>query len=142
MKKLKLLALLFTTALVAQSQVGQINQINIVNFTVKNTLPSTIDGWLSTPGALVMTAQKVPGASIKEPRLVVQIRNNGVFLCGNQPANPKQVDPFDVRVFTTADLTGILAGCRELKAGNYTICAQFFNIDRVPISREVCRDFK
>jgi hypothetical protein len=63
-------------------------------------------------------------------------------ICGNNAATAKQVDPFDVRTFNTADLTGFLTNCHELKAGTYTICAQFFNIDKVAISREVCKDFR
>jgi hypothetical protein len=138
MPKLKLLlvALLITT--IASSQAGQINQINIVNFTVKNTLPGVTDTWLSAPGALVLTAQKVPGSQVREPMMQLQIRNNGTVVCGST----KRIDPFDVRVFTTADLLGQLGNCHELKAGSYSICVQFFNIDKVAISREVCKDFR
>lgn len=142
MRKLPLLLLALLLQLLAPAQGGQINQINIVNFTVKNTLPGTVDNWLSVPGALVLTAQKVPGAQVREPMMVVQIRANGALVCGNSMSTPKRVDPFDVRVFTTADLLGFLGNCHELKAGNYTICVQFFNIDKVAVSREVCRDFR
>ena len=142
MKKLKLLvAGLFVTCM-ASSQAGQINQINIVNFTVKSTLPGTVDSWLSTPGALVLTAQKVPSAQLREPMMVLQIRSGPAIICGNTTATPKRIDPFDVRVFNTADLTSMLSNCHELKAGTYTICVQFFNIDKVAISREVCKEFK
>ena len=105
-------------------------------------MPGTIDSWLSIPGALVLVAQKVPSPRMLEPRLVIQIRSNGAVLCGNTSATARQVDPFDVRTFNTADLTGFLTNCHELKAGTYTICAQFFNIDKVAISREVCKDFR
>ncbi|HEV7782282.1 MAG TPA: hypothetical protein VGO58_13505 [Chitinophagaceae bacterium] len=142
MKKLKLLLPFLLLSMLAQSQAGQINQVNIVNFTVKNVLPGTIDSWLSIPGALMLTAQKVPGSQIKEPAMVVQIRSGSSIICGNTTATPKRVDPFDVRVFNTADLTGILNNCRELKAGTYSICVQFYNIDKVAISREVCKDFR
>ena len=139
MKKPKLLLLGCTLAFAASSQ---INQINIVNFSVRNTLPANIDSWLSTPGALMLTAQKVPTPGrIVEPRLVLQIRGGGIA-CGNNPATARQIDPFDVRTFNTADLTGLLNNCRELKEGSYTICAQFFNVDKVAISREVCREFR
>ncbi|MBC7874484.1 MAG: hypothetical protein H7Y01_10835, partial [Ferruginibacter sp.] len=142
MKKLKLLLPVLLLSIIASSQVGQINQINIVNFTVKNTLPGTVDSWLSTPGALMLTAQKVPGTQVRELMMVLQIRSGPAVLCGNTTSTPKRVDPFDVRVFNTADLTGILGNCHELKAGTYTICVQFFNIDKVAVSREVCKDFK
>lgn len=65
MKKLQLLLAGMFVSLIASGQPGQINQINIVNFTVKSTLPGTVDSWLSTPGALVLTAQKVPGSQVR-----------------------------------------------------------------------------
>ncbi|MEQ1678933.1 MAG: hypothetical protein ABL876_19715, partial [Chitinophagaceae bacterium] len=142
MKKPKLLLPFLLWSLFSSSQAGQINQINIINFTVKNTLPGTVDSWLSTPGALVLTAQKVPGTQVREPMMVLQIRSGSAIICGNTIATPKRVDPFDVRVFNTADLTSLLGNCHELKAGTYTICVQFFNIDKVAISREVCKEFK
>jgi hypothetical protein len=142
MKKLKLLVAGLLITLMASSQAGQINQINIVNFTVKSTLPGTVDSWLSTPGALLLTAQKVPGSQVREPMMVLQIRSGSAIICGNTTATPKRIDPFDVRVFNTTDLTGMLGNCQELKPGTYTICVQFFNIDKVAISREVCKDFK
>ena len=142
MKKLKLFLPALLLSLLANSQAGQINQINIISFTVKPVLPGTIDNWMSTPGALVMVAQKVPNPRMVEPRLVIQIRSGGAVLCGNNAATAKQVDPFDVRTFNTADLTGFLSNCHELKEGSYTICAQFFNIDKIAISREVCKDFR
>ncbi len=142
MKKLKLLLLCLPFSLLANSQAGQINQINIVSFTVKNTLPGNIDSWLSTPGALMLVAQKVPNTRMVEPRLVLQIRSGGAVICGNNNSTAKQVDPFDVRTFNAADLTGLLGNCHELKEGSYTICAQFFNIDKIAISREVCKEFR
>ena len=143
MKKLKLLWLGLLASLLVYSQAGQINQINIVSFNVKNTLPGTIDSWISTPAALILVAQKVPSSvPMREPRLVIQIRSGGTIICGNSLATARPVDPFDVRTFTTADLTGFLTNCHELKEGTYTICAQFFNVDKVAISREVCKDFK
>jgi hypothetical protein len=142
MRKLKLLLSAMLVSIIASPQAGQINQINIVNFTVKNTLPATLDSWLSTPGALVLTAQKVPGTQVREPMMVLQIRSNGAIICGNAMSSAKRIDPFDVRVFTTADLLGLLGNCNELKAGTYSICVQFFNIDKVAISREVCKDFR
>lgn len=139
MKKLKLLLLMLASCAFAS---GQINQINIVNFTVKSTLSASPDSWMSTPGALLLTAQKVPGMRVLEPRLVIQIKSGPALVCGNNPGTARPIDPFDVRTFNTADLLSILGNCRELKEGNYTICVQFFNVDKVAISREVCKDFK
>lgn len=138
---LALFHLMASTLLVAQS--GQINQINIVSFTVKPTLPPNPDSWATLPGGLMMVAQKVPGnVPPKEPRLVVQIKYNGAVLCGNTVATGRIIDPFDVKTFTAPELVSLLSNCRELKEGTYTLCAQFFNIDKIPISREVCKDFR
>ena len=143
MKKLKPLATCLLFSLLANNLAAQLQQIKIVSFTVKNQLPANIDGWISTPAALILVAQKVPGPiPIREPRLVVQIRSGGAVLCGNTPANARPIDPFDVRTFNTTDLTGFLTNCHELKAGTYTICVQFFNIDKVAISQEMCKEFK
>ncbi len=143
MKKLQLLLTSLLVTLFTSSQVGQTNQVNIVSFTVKNVLPADVNSWMSTPAALILVAQKVSSSvPMREPRLVIQIRSGGTIICGNSIATARPVDPFDVRTFTTADLTGFLTNCHELKEGTYTICAQFFNVDKVAISREVCKEFK
>jgi len=143
MRKLHLLLFSLAFPFLSFAQAGQINQINIVSFTIKPSLPSNPESWASLPGSLIMVAQKVPGTvPPKEPRLVIQIKNNGAVVCGNNIATARVIDPFDVKTFTAVELTGILSNCRELKEGNYTICVQFFNIDRIPISREVCKDFR
>jgi hypothetical protein len=36
----------------------------------------------------------------------------------------------------------ISTNCHELKEGTYLICIQFFTIDKIPISLEVCKDFR
>jgi hypothetical protein len=141
MKKLKFLATCLLFCLLANNLAAQLQQIKIVNFTVKNALPANIDSWTSTPGALVLTAQKSPGTQVREPMMILQIRSGSATICGNTMATAKRIDPFDVRVFNTADLTGLLGNCKELKAGSYTICVQFFNIDKVPVSRELCKEF-
>ena len=141
MKKLKLMLLLLIAGLVTYSQAGQIQQIKIVSFTVKNQLPSVIDNWNNTPGSLLLVAQKPPTIRVDGVRLVLQIRANGALICGNNASNGLQVDNFTTRTFSAAELTGILSGCHDLKDGSYSICAQFFNIDRVAISNEVCKEF-
>jgi hypothetical protein len=146
MKKLKLLLLCLPFSLLAKSQAGenyQINKINIMSFSVKQVLPANINNWMSTPGALILVAQKVQGtAFMSEPRMVVQIRSNGAVLCGNNAATGNLIDSFNLRTFNTADLTGILTNCHELKEGSYSICVQFFNSNRTAISKEVCKDFR
>jgi len=140
MKKIKLLVpFLLLCFSVAHSQ---INQINIVNFTVKNTLPAKIDDWITTPGALLLSAQKSPQSRDMKPLLVLQIRSGGAVVCGNNLSTAKPIDPFDVRTFNAAELISMLGNCKELKEGSYSICAQFFSTDRKELSREVCKEFK
>lgn len=141
MNKLKLVLLLSLISLGAKSQVGQIQQIKIVSFTVKNQLPAVIDNWNNVPGALLLVAQKPPTIRVEGVRLVLQIRSNGAMICGNNAVNGLPVDNFTTRTFSAAELTGILSGCHDLKDGTYSLCAQFFNIDKVAISNEVCKEF-
>ena len=139
MKKLKisiLLLLLFNATVFSQ-----IRLLKIINFTVRNQLPAVIDNWNNTPGSLLLIAQKPPGINVEGARLVLQIRSGGSLICGNNAANGMPVDNFTTRSFTVSELTGILSGCHDLKEGSYTICAQFFNLDKVAISNEVCKEF-
>ena len=131
MKKLKisiLLLLLFNATVFSQ-----IRLLKIINFTVRNQLPAVIDNWNNTPGSLLLIAQKPPGINVEGARLVLQIRSGGSLICGNNAANGMPVDNFTTRSFTVSELTGILSGCHDLKEGSYTICAQFFNLDKVAI---------
>lgn len=140
MKKTALLLLwMFLVTVVVRSQV---NQVNIPNFTVKSILPSKVDEWLSVPAALIMTAQKNPQTRELKPFLILQIKSGGAVICGNNLSSMRPVDPFDVRTFNTADLISFLGNCKELKEGSYSLCAQFYNVDKVAISREVCKEFR
>ncbi len=138
MKKIKLLLLLLFCGVSAFSQ---IQQIKIVNFTVKNQLPASIDNWTNVPGSLLLVAQLPPTIRVNGIRLIIQIRANGAIVCSNNSTGGLQVDNFTTRTFNANELTGSITGCADLKDGNYTICAQFFNIDRVAISNEVCKEF-
>jgi hypothetical protein len=140
MKKLKLL--LLWMCLLSTAALGQVNQIRIVSFQVKNTLPSKIDEWSSVPGAIILTAQKAPTVQLKEPKLVVQIRSNGAIICGNTAATAQPMNAFEVKTFTTNDITSFLGNCKELKEGTYQLCVQFYNLDRIAISPESCKEFK
>ena len=140
MKNLKLLLLL--ACLFSTTAFSQISQIKIVSFQVKNTLPSKIDEWNTVPAALILTVQKPPTVQLKEPKLVIQIRSNGVIICGSNISTASSIGSFDVKTFTTNELLGMLGNCTTLKEGSYQICVQFFNLDRIAISNEVCKDFK
>jgi hypothetical protein len=139
MKKSKLLLL---SCLISTVALSQISQIKIVSFQVKNTLPAKIDDWNTVPAALILTAQKPPTVQLKEPKLVIQIKSNGAVICGNNSATAQPISPFDVKTYTTNELTGMLNNCKELKEGSYQICVQFYNLDRIAISNEVCKEFK
>jgi len=139
MKKLNLLLLLF--CLVCTSAYSQIQQIKIVSFTVKNQLPGTIDNWNTIPGSVLLVAQLPPTQRVKGIRLMIQIKSGGAIVCSNNAAGGLQVDDFTTRTFSANELTGSLQGCHELKDGSYSICVQFYNVDRVAISNEVCKEF-
>ena len=138
---MKKLLLLLLPAFLCVGLYGQGQQIKIVNFTVKNQLPSVIDNWNSIPGSLLLVAQIPPTIQIKDIRLVLQIKANGAIVCSNASSGGIPVDNFTTRTFSAAELTGAFAGCHDLKDGSYTICAQFFNIDRREISNQVCKEF-
>ena len=125
----------------AASAYSQLQQIKIVSFTVKNQLPAVIENWGNTPGSLLLVAQLPPNVSVKGIRLMVQIKGGGAIICSNNSAGGMQVDEFTTRTFSANELTGTLQGCHDLKDGSYSICVQFFNIDRVAISNEVCKEF-
>jgi hypothetical protein len=139
MKKIKLLLLLLM--LTGASAYSQLQQIKIVSFTVKNQLPAVIDNWGNTPGSLLLVAQLPPNVSVKGIRLMVQIKGGGAIICGNNSAGGMQVDEFTTRTFSANELTSTLQGCHDLKEGSYSICVQFYNVDRVAISNEVCKEF-
>jgi hypothetical protein len=139
MKKLKLLLLL--PCLASTFVFSQTGQIKIVSFQVKNTLPAKVDDWNAVPAALILTAQKAPAVQLKEIKLIVQIKSNGAVICGNNNSTASLMSPFDVKTFTTNELTGMMGNCAPLKEGSYQLCIQFFS-DRTAISNEVCKDFK
>ena len=127
--------------LTGASAYSQLQQIKIVSFTVKNQLPAVIDSWGTIPGSLLLVAQLPPNVSVKGIRLMVQIKSNGAIVCGNNSVGGMQVDEFTTRTFSANELTGTLQGCHDLKEGSYSICVQFYNVDRVAISNEVCKEF-
>ena len=139
MKKIKLLLLLL--ALTGAAAYSQIQQIKIVSFTVKNQLPSVIDNWNNVPGSLLLVAQLPPTIRVKGIKLIVQIKAGGAIVCSNNSTGGMQVDEFTTRTFSANELTGSLQGCHDLKDGSYSICVQFYNVDRVAISNEVCKEF-
>lgn len=138
---MKKLFTLFLPAFFCLGLYGQVQQIKIVSFTVKNQLPSVIDKWNSTPGALLMVAQIPPGVKLDDIRLVIKLKANGSLICSNNSTGGMPVDNFTTRTFSAAELAGALAGCNELKDGNYTICVQFYNSQRRELSNEVCKEF-
>ncbi len=139
MKKIKLLLLLLMFG--AATAYSQLQQIKIVSFTVKNQLPAVIDNWGNIPGSLLLVAQLPPNVSVKGIRLMVQIKGGGAIICGNNSAGGMPVDEFTTRTFSANELTSTLQGCHDLKEGSYSICVQFYNVDRVAISNEVCKEF-
>lgn len=120
---------------------AQTYHINVTGFTVKNQLPSDINTWATIPGSLLLVAQKLPGTPGYNPGMVIQIRNGSGIVCGNSLNSIITLDNFTVRNFQAAQLTGYLGQCPSLPPGSYRLCVQFFDDDKVAVSREVCRDF-
>ncbi len=139
MKQIKLLLLLLMFG--GTAAFSQIQQIKIVSFNVKNQLPGAVDTWGNLPGSVLLVAQMLPNQRVKGITLMVQIRAGGSIICSNNSTGGMQVDEFTTRTFSANELTGALPGCHELKDGSYSICVQFFNVDRVAISNEMCKEF-
>jgi hypothetical protein len=118
-----------------------LNQITIVSFAVKNKLPADVSTWGNIPASIVLVAQKLPQAQLKDVKLVLQIKQAGTKICGNTAQATATMDVFDVRNFSANELLGMLSQCPRLTANMYTLCVQFFNIDNYPISREFCKEF-
>jgi hypothetical protein len=137
----KVLLLVFFICLGQHLIAQQMQQIKITTLQVKNNLPANIDEWQKTPAALLMVAQKQRNAALKEIKIVVQIKNGGNIVCGNTFTTAQPIAPFEVRTFTSNELIGYLNNCKTLKDGSYQLCVQFFNLDKLPISDEVCREF-
>ena len=139
MKKLMLLLLM---ACLCTPLFSQVQQIKIVSFQAKNNLPANIEEWGNVPAALILTVQKLPSVELKEPRLVIQIKSNGAVICGNNLSTASPMGSFDVKTFTTGELSSMLGNCPILKEGSYQICVQFFGPDRLAISNEQCKEFR
>jgi alpha-tubulin suppressor-like RCC1 family protein len=143
MKKITILLLLFFGSICtykAKAQ-GIPKQINIVTFNVKNKMPSDVSSWGTTPGGLYLVVQKIPQANIGGPKLVVQIKQNGSKICGNSVDNGTETVVTGTKNYSANELLGSIGQCTPLKAGSYTLCVQFFNVDKFAISEEKCRDF-
>ena len=119
-----------------------LSQINILSFTVKNKLPADVSTWGTLPGSIILTAQRIPQSAIQGIKLVVQIKQGGAKICGILVDASPMLDFNAVKTFTGAELNSYLSNCNTLKPGSYTICAQFYNLDRYPISKEMCKEFR
>ncbi len=118
-----------------------LNQVNIVSFSIKNKLPLDISSWDNNQSNFILVAQKLPQVQLQSVKLVIQLKLAGTRLCGNTAQTAIAMDAFSVRNFTAGEIVSMLAQCPKLASNAYTLCAQFFNIDNYPISREFCRDF-
>ena len=139
---MKKLILLLLTVTLCSTLYLKAQQVKIISFQVKNILPAKVDDWGNVPAALILTAQKSPAAQLKEPKLIIQIKSNGAIICGNNLSTAVPLGSFDIKTFTTQELSGMLSNCPVLKDGSYQICVQFFSLDRVAISNEVCKEFR
>jgi hypothetical protein len=118
-----------------------LNQINIISFNVKNKLPADVNSWDNNPTNIMLVAQKMPQVLLQGVKLVLQIKQGNSKICGNTIQSASIIDGFAVRNFSANELVGLLTPCQKLAINNYTVCAQFFNVDNYPISKEFCKDF-
>ncbi len=118
-----------------------LNQINILSFSVKNKLPADVSTWSTIPGGMILTVQRIPQSALQGIKLVVQIKQGGAKICGNPIDASPLLDFNAVKTFTGAELSGYISNCTTLKPGSYSICVQFYNLDRYPISKEICKEF-
>jgi hypothetical protein len=137
MKQLRLCCCWLLLALTSLAQPGQVNQINITSFQVKTQLPAEVSNWATTPGALLLVAQRQPREKFYRGTLTLQIKRGSAIVCmGKIP-----VDSFNIRTFNNNELCNALRECKLLPEGDYQLCARFYNIDNFPISIEACRPF-
>ena len=138
---MKKIPLLLICLLVQLAALCQGNQINIAAFKAKQVLPANPEEWSSIPGALILVAQKAPQTKLFQNKLVLTLKQDGAKICGNSAATARAEDSFTVRTYQAAELLSAMGGCKTLATGTYSICAQFFNVDNVPISKEQCANF-
>jgi hypothetical protein len=136
-KKATLLLLISLCSLWSMGQ-----QINITTFRVKGTLPAEINAWAKDPTSVLLVANKIPLQKFDQAKLVIQIKSNGVVICGYQPQDLKTKDSsFTLKTFSASNLVSLLPGCDNLKPGTYQLSAQFFNTDNKAISTESLKTF-
>lgn len=138
MKKIKLLLLL---ALCSPAVFCQIQQLKIVNFTVKNQLPPKIEQWATIDGAIALTAIKQTQSKLEEVKLVVQIKSNNMIVCGNNPKSAPLTKFSGTKTYHTTDIAALINGVESLKKGSYLISTRFYNVDNVAISEEQTKSF-
>jgi hypothetical protein len=145
MKCLKYISLYFFVSYFIVCHIGYaqqpLNQINISSFIVKNRLPADINSWDNIPGSMILVAQKLSQVQLQNVKLVLQVKQGGNRICGNTAQTATVMDAFAVRNFSAGELVSMLSQCQKLSSNNYSLCAQFFNIDNYPISREFCKEF-
>lgn len=102
-------------------------------------MPAKPKEWVA---GFLMTAQTLMATPPAYSKLVIQIKQAGHNVCGNNPAGGLLVAPFDVKNFSVTDINTTLSLCPTLAAGTYTFCAQFLNDRNEALSIEACVDFQ
>jgi hypothetical protein len=112
--------------------------IFIKSLSIDPVMPARPQAWLSGVQLIAQTAESSPPTYSK---LVIQIKQAGLNVCGNSAATGILVAPFDIKTFSITDVNATLSLCPTLAAGPYTICAQFLNDKNEALSIEVCKEF-
>ncbi len=129
--------------LCGQEAAGQTEDflVTIRNLSIKPVLPADVATWPAHPDGLSLDA--VARLSFdKSLKLVLQIRQGDVTVCGNPAETGVLVGTFRTKSFTAADLQSAFVKCPKLKPGAYSLCARFYNEQNVPVSAEACQPFE
>jgi hypothetical protein len=120
---------------------AQPNNVNILTYNVKPVLPADLNDWQSIPAAIILVVQAGPQSNgMIKP--VFTIKQGGGKVCGNTVGTANAISIAPTHNFTTAEVVASLTTCPKLKAGNYTLCVQFFNQENRELSKEVCKEFR
>lgn len=138
-KRIAILVIAWLSFYNAHAQPGA--PVNILTFSVKPVLPLDVNSWTTIPAAIILVVQSAPQSNgLVKP--VFSIKQGGNRICGNTNSTATPISTTPTHNFTTGEVTGSLSNCPKLKAGNYTLCLQFFNEDNREVSKEICKEFR
>ena len=112
-------------------------KVAVKSVIVKRELPGDVSTWGADAVNIVGQSTSAQGGS--EAKLVVKIGQGGNGICGNKPQTAT-LEAITTRVYTSRDIIAMIGAC-QLPPGNYTLCAQYFNIENFAIGDPLCKEF-